>query len=121
MITLTWAALLYAALTALCLSLNRHHRDVFHGRPTRLSQQQLRWLGCAGIVLSLIYCLLNAPGGRAWVQWFCTLAALGYGLNFGLAYVPRALPRSGVVALGMAVSGVCYAIAQCHGPGGAAL
>lgn len=103
MIVLTWAALLYAALTSLCLSLNRHHREVFNGRITRLNQRSLRWLGFIGIAASLACCLWLAPNGRSWVLWFCALAGLGYGLNFALAYVPRLIPAAGKLALGLAL------------------
>lgn len=103
MIVLTWSALLYAALTSLCLSLNRHHRDVFNGRATRLSQRTLCWLGFIGVGASLVCCLLPAPGGSSWVMWFCALTGLGYVLNFGLAYIPRLVPGVGKVALGGAL------------------
>lgn len=100
---LTWVALLYAALTALSLSVSRHSRDVFNGRPTLLSPRSLRWLGFTGIAASLIYCLIAAPSGRSWVMWFCALTVLGYGLNTALAYVPRLVPLAGQCAFGVAL------------------
>ncbi|MFP3517709.1 DUF3325 domain-containing protein [Pseudomonas sp. SIMBA_077] len=103
MSVLTWAALLYAALTAVSLSVNRHYRDAFDGRPTRLSPRSLRWLGFTGIAVSLIYCLITAPGGRSWVMWCCALTALGYALNTALAYAPRLVPLAGQGALGVAL------------------
>lgn len=102
---MSWVALLYAALTALCLSLNRHHRDVFAGRTTRLGPLALRTLGFAGLCLSLGLCLAGNATGPAWVMWFCAFAGLGYALIWALAYVPRAVPVSGVLALGLVVGG----------------
>lgn len=103
MSVLTWAALLYAALTALSLSVHRHYRDVFKGHPTRLSPLSLRWLGSFGMAVSLVYCLIAAPTGRSWVTWFCALTLLGYALNTALAYAPRLVPLAGQGAFGVAL------------------
>ena len=100
---LTWSALLYASLTAVCLSMSRHHRDAFEGRQPWPGPGVLRALGFMGIGISLICCLVSAPGGKSWVMWFCAFTALGYAINLALAYAPRFMPLAGKVALGVAL------------------
>ncbi|MBD8599018.1 DUF3325 family protein [Pseudomonas sp. CFBP 8772] len=103
---LTWSALLYAALTALCLSLNRHYRDVFNNRPIWPSQRALRCLGFTGIAGSLIFCIASTPDGRSWVMWFCTFAVLGYTISVGLAYFPHFISLAGKTAVTMFLTAV---------------
>ena len=51
----------FAALAALCLSLNRHHAEIFVTKPSGRRVVLLRVLGWAGLVLLLSYC----PGCRS--------------------------------------------------------
>lgn len=99
----SWAGLLYPALVALCLSMDRHWRQVFPARPLTPRAILLRGAGFVGLLVSLAWCLGQASGARAWVDWCCTFALLAGALSLGLALAPRWVPISAAAGLALCV------------------
>ncbi len=93
----------FAALSALCLSLNRHHAEIFGTRPSGHRVVLLRVVGWAGILV----CLLVAGEAEGWgfgpVQWIGTLSGAGAGLVLLLSYRPQWVAPAGGGALGLAM------------------
>ncbi|MFY9290134.1 MAG: DUF3325 domain-containing protein [Methylorubrum rhodinum] len=98
-------SLSFAALSALCLSLNRHHAETFGSKPGMRRVMLLRVLGWAGIGL----CLIVAGEAEGWdfgpVQWIGAVSGAGIGLVLLLSYRPRLVALAGTVALGLAMVG----------------
>lgn len=94
----------FAALSALCLSLNRHHAEVFRSRPGGRRVVLLRLLGWAGLGLGL----LAAGQAEGWafgpVQWIGTLTGTGLGLVLLLSYRPRLVGPACAAALVLAAA-----------------
>lgn len=95
----------FAALAALCLSLNRHQSEVLHTRPSGRQVAGLRVLGWFGIVLSLI--LAGQAEGWAFgpVQWVGALTGAGVLLVLLLSYRPRLVAPACALALLAAATG----------------
>lgn len=93
-------ALCYSGMAALCLSMDRHHRQVWH----RTAPARQRWLHIVGWILLAIAIW---PCVRAWgssvgvVVWFGLLSAAALVLVFLLPYRPKA----SVWLMGIAVLG----------------
>lgn len=102
------AAFLYAGLTCLCLSMDRHYRQVWAGNPTVPCSRALRF---AGSVLVAGSCLLACLQGRSWslglVAWFGFLTAALFALAFMLPYAPRFTVLAAVV-LPFAAGGLSF-------------
>lgn len=106
MLLMTWASLLYSALVALCLSMERHQRQVLsNGRP-RLSARWLRLAGFAGLLVSLLECVGYSGTTCSWVDWFCVLAVLGGAVNLALTYRPGTVLPSAKASAVLAVVGL---------------
>ncbi|WPO97936.1 DUF3325 domain-containing protein [Pseudomonas sp. HR96] len=99
-----WIGLLYPALVALCLSMDRHWRQVFPGRKAPRHATLLRGPGFAGLLASLVLCLSHANGARAWVDWCCTFAVLAGTLSLTLALAPRWVPASAAAGLALGLA-----------------
>ncbi|WP_342148456.1 DUF3325 domain-containing protein [Methylorubrum sp. SB2] len=95
----------FAALVALCLSLNRHHAEISGTRPSGRRVALLRVLGWAGLALGL----LVAGEAEGWsfgpVRWVGALSGAGAGLVLLLSYRPRLVAPAGAAALGLALAG----------------
>jgi hypothetical protein len=97
-------ALAFAGFGTLCLSMERHARQVFGAIPGTFRRSMAAVLGWGLLASSLIPSLQNygmSIGIAAWLG-FLTLAALAVGLL--LTYAPRPLPylAPGILALGFA-------------------
>ncbi|MDR1662396.1 MAG: DUF3325 domain-containing protein [Azoarcus sp.] len=97
-------ALAFAGFGALCLSMERHAKQVFGSIPGPLRRLVAAVLGWGLLAFSLLPSLQNygvSIGIAAWLG-FLTLAATAVGLL--LAYAPRPLPylAPGILALGFA-------------------
>ncbi|KQT46601.1 iron transporter [Methylobacterium sp. Leaf456] len=94
----------FAALSALCLSLNRHHAESFGAKPSGRRVVLLRVLGWIGIGL----CLIVAGEAEGWgfgpVQWIGAMTGAGVGLVLLLSYRPRLVATAGAAALGLAMT-----------------
>lgn len=94
----------FAALAALCLSLNRHHADIFGTKPSGRRVVLLRILGWAGLVLGLVVAGEAEGWGFGPVQWIGALSGAGAGLVLLLSYRPRLVAPAGATALGLALA-----------------
>lgn len=89
----------FAGLTALCLSLNRHHAEIFDRRVERRAVLRLRAFGWAALAVSLF--VAGAWEGWAFgpVQWFGALTGAAVGLVLLLSYRPRYVAPAALTAL----------------------
>jgi hypothetical protein len=90
------ALLAYSGLTALCLAMNRHHRQLWH-RPASLQRALVfRLIGIGLLAGSLLASTAAAGVSRGMVAWFGVLPLATLGLIGLLPLSPRA---AGVLAL----------------------
>ncbi|ATY34160.1 DUF3325 domain-containing protein [Sphingomonas psychrotolerans] len=105
------AGLLYLGLFALAAGMSRHAPALL-GRwhaPRRVDR--LPRAGWVLIALSLVAALLTPDWSRALVTWF-GLAPLAAGIVLlSLAFAPRLARVSAVLAIGMAIVGLAFALA----------
>ncbi len=94
------AGLTYAALTALCVGFDRHHRQLRPGRvkPSARWQVAIRVGGWLLLALSLWISLRAWGNDIGWVAWFGLLSLATTLLVMQLAYAPRRV----LVAAGIA-------------------
>lgn len=102
--------LCFAALTALCLSLNRHHAEVLQAKPSARRVMLLRILGWTGIGLSLPVAGVAEGWNFGPVQWLGTLTGAAVALVLLLSYQPHLVGRAcgASVALVLAVSALLH-------------
>lgn len=89
----------FAALAALCLSLNRHHAEVFDRKAERTTVLGLRAFGWGMIALSFLVAGLWEGWAFGPVQGIGALIGAGLGLVLLLSYRPRSVAPAAVVAL----------------------
>lgn len=89
----------FAALSALCLSLDRHHREVFQSKPGKRRVVLLRTAGWVGIGLSLLLAGHLEGWAFAPVLWIGALTGAGVALVLLLSYRPRSVYPASAVAL----------------------
>ncbi|MBD8907211.1 DUF3325 domain-containing protein [Methylorubrum zatmanii] len=92
----------FAALAALCLSLNRHHAEVFDRKAERAAVLRLRAFGWAAIAASLVVAGIGEGWAFGPVQWIGALTGAALGLVLLLSYRPRYVAPAALVALGVA-------------------
>ncbi|MFC7662340.1 DUF3325 domain-containing protein [Methylorubrum suomiense] len=97
-------SLCFAALTALCLSLNRHHTEVFQSKPSARRILLLRVLGWTGIGLSLTVAGVAEGWNFGPVQWIGTLTGAAVALVLLLSYRPRLIGQACGAAIALAVA-----------------
>ncbi|HEY8427941.1 MAG TPA: DUF3325 domain-containing protein [Sandaracinaceae bacterium] len=90
--------LAYAGFTAVCLAMERHHRQLLGRPPARRTATSLRATGFVLLGLALAACLLTYDGSVGVILWLGLLTAAGLALVFLLPYAPR-------LAAGLAVGG----------------
>lgn len=96
-------ALSFAAMAALCLSMDRHHAAAFLVRPTRRRALALRIAGWAGIGLSFAAAVLLDGWNFGPVQWIGTLSGAALLTVALLAYRPGWLRPAALAAIPLAV------------------
>ena len=89
----------FAALTALCLCLDRHHAEVFGRRAGRARRIGLRFAGWAGLALSLCVAGLGEGWGFGTVQWIGAVTGAGLALVLLLSYRPGWVRPAAIVLL----------------------
>ncbi|TFZ60370.1 DUF3325 domain-containing protein [Methylorubrum sp. Q1] len=92
-------SLSFAGLAALCLSLNRHHAEVFDRRAERAAVLRLRLFGWLAIALSLVVAGLWEGWAFGPVQWIGALTGAALGLVLLLSYRPRYVAPAALAAL----------------------
>ena len=83
------ALLCYAGLTALCLSMDRHHADLLGSKPRQRRRLGLKLLGWLSLGLSLWAAVVAAGWGLGVVQWFAELMLSALLLVLLMPYRPR--------------------------------
>ncbi|UXY13658.1 DUF3325 domain-containing protein [Chitiniphilus purpureus] len=91
--------LCYAAFSALCLSMDGHHREVFGRVPTRSRGQGLRLAGWLLLATSFAAALHDAGAPQGSVYWVGLLTASAGALVLLLTYAPRRVGLGAVLAL----------------------
>ena len=103
-------ALAYAGLTALCLSMQRHHRQAMNRAVTPMARTGLIVAGWLCLLASILPCFVVWDTGTGVVAWIGILSAAGYGLAFLLPYAPRTAVTLG--GLAPVVAGATAVIGQ---------
>ena len=86
------------ALAAACLSLSRHHRDLFGSAPSEFRVRLLRGVALVDGALALAYAIHRLGIELGIVYWACLLMIAGAALVLLLAWRPRwALPTAAVM------------------------
>lgn len=94
------AALLlsYSGLAALCLAMNRHHRQLWHRPASAPRAMLLRSIGIVLLAGSLVASTTAAGTARGVVAWFGVLPLAALGLIGLLPFLPRAAALLAVLA-----------------------
>ncbi|MEG7361129.1 DUF3325 domain-containing protein [Pseudomonas citronellolis] len=88
------------AMTAVCLGLARHHRELFGRAPSEARVRLLRGVALVDGGLALAYCIHLLGIELGLVYWACLLMLATTTLVALLAWLPRlALPAAGPVPL----------------------
>lgn len=91
-------SLTYTAMTALCLAMSRHYRQVWSRPPKAGLSAGLRLGGGTGLLLALAACIEGKGWAIGSMIWFGDVSVAGLALVFMLPYAPR-------VATGLALVG----------------
>ncbi len=95
-------SLAYAGFTCLCLSMRRHHRQVWTGDASAAKLLGFRLAGWLCLVLSLSVCIGVWGWAVGLVVWFGVLTFVGSVLVFLLPYAPRTAAILAIVASALA-------------------
>lgn len=96
-------ALGFAAMAALCLSMNRHHSAAFIGKPSRRRAFVLRFAGWAGIALSFTGAVALDGWNFGPVQWIGTLSFAALLVAVLCSYRPGWIRPAALAALPVAL------------------
>ncbi|WP_422368577.1 DUF3325 domain-containing protein [Pelagibius sp.] len=107
--TMLALSLAYAGFTGVCLSMQRHRRQVWAQGPSPAANTVLRIAGWLCLGLSLLPCFAVWGAAIAAVAWFGVLSVAGFVLAFLLPYAPRSTAALAVIAL---LFGVLSAFAE---------
>ena len=81
--------LCYAGFVALCLSLDRHHGELLHSKPTPIRRLGLRLGGWLLLIVSIWPAVFAAGWSQGLVQWCAVLMLSALLLVLLLPYRPR--------------------------------
>jgi hypothetical protein len=90
------AVLAYSGLTAACLAMNRHHRQLWHRPASARRAWGLRLAGGCLLAGSLLACIAAAGTPRGIVAWFGVLPLAALAL---IALLPLSPRTAGVLAV----------------------
>lgn len=93
----------FSGFSALALSLDRHHRAVFHAPVSRSRIGGLRAAGWSGLGLSFAAAVASAGWSFGPVQWIGSLTAAALAVVALIAFWPTALRTAALAALPLAV------------------
>lgn len=91
-------AFAYAGMTALCLAMRKHYRQVWNRDPVQAERTGLRIAGWILLIVSLALCIMSWGAAIGPVGWFGMLSVAGLILIFLLPYLPRLAVSLGVLA-----------------------
>ena len=95
-------ALSFAGLSALCLAMDRHHRAILAGVPSRTRARALRWTGWCGIAVSFAAAIITADWNFGPVQWLGSLTGAALLVVGLVSYRPGWVRPAAVLALPLA-------------------
>ncbi len=95
--------LAYGGMTALCLAMNRHYRQVRFGRPSLQLKWILRSTGTALLLVALLLGIIGWGPTIGPVVWFGVLSVSALILIFMLPYRPRLVLRSSLAVSPLAL------------------
>lgn len=95
-------ALSFAGLSALCLAMDRHHRAIFLGSPSRRRARALRVAGWCGIGAAFAAAVITADWNFGPVQWLGSLTGAALLVVGLVSYRPRWVRPAALVALPVA-------------------
>lgn len=101
--TLSAVLLAYAGLTALCLAMDRHHRQVWEFAPRASRRMLLRLTGWTLIAGSFLVCSYGFGWSIGLVVWCAALTAALVVLVPLITYRNRLVPHAAAVAALLAV------------------
>jgi Protein of unknown function (DUF3325) len=90
--TLIAFALTLAAMTILCVAMDKHSAQVWGRKPSTTQRVSLRVLGWMLLAAACAFCVQAFGVGIGLVMWFGLLNVAGLLLAFLLPYRPRLLP-----------------------------
>lgn len=99
-------ALAYAGMTAMCLAMRKHYRQIWNRDPVQAERNGLRIAGWILLIISLGLCITGWGGSIGPVAWFGMLSVTGLILIFLLPYLPRLIVSLGVLAPLLSLIGV---------------
>lgn len=102
-------ALAYSGFTAICLSMDKHHRQVWRRPVERAIANVLRASGFVLLAAALVVCTASFPGSLGIVVWLGLLTAAGVPLVIVLPYAPRAAAAAAAWAPIAAVTFLAWA------------
>lgn len=91
-------ALCYSGLGGVCLAMDRHYRQVCQRSASPMRTQTLRFGGWLFLALSLLACMRGSGASVGAVLWLGVLSTCAAAIVVMLAYTPRALGRSALIA-----------------------
>lgn len=100
--------LAYGGLTALCLAMNRHYRQVRFGAPDRRFKVLMRINGSILLLLALVLGIDGRGPTIGPVVWFGVLSVSGLALIFLLPYYPRMVVKSNWIVTPLATAAAVY-------------
>lgn len=95
-------ALSFAGLAALCLAMDRHHRAIVLGPPSRRRARTLRWTGWAGLAASFAAAIITSDWNFGPVQWLGSLTGAALLLVGLVSYRPGWVRPAAILALPLA-------------------
>jgi len=102
----------FSGLSALALSLDRHHRAVFRTSVSRRRLRGLRAAGWSGLGLSCAAAIASAGWSVGPVQWIGSLTGSALAVVALIAYRPTALRAAALAALPLATLTLPFALRQ---------
>jgi hypothetical protein len=100
-------ALAFGGFTALCLSMDRHQRDVFGRKLPSLPSRWLRILGWVVLGASLVTCTVGQGWALGTVLWCGVLTAAAGLLVLIISYAARIVAAAGILMLAGALVMLC--------------
>lgn len=99
-------AFAYAGMTALCLAMRKHYRQVWNRNPIQAERISLRIAAWILLIASLALCIMGWGASIGPVAWFGMLSVTGLILIFLLPCLPRLAVSLGVLAPLLSLIGI---------------
>ncbi|WP_026597482.1 DUF3325 domain-containing protein [Methylobacterium sp. 77] len=94
----------FSGLACLCLSMDRHGRTLFHGRPSRQRDLAFRAAGWLAIALAFAAAIVTADWNFGPVQWLGSLTGSALIVVALMSYRPAWIRPAAIAALPLAMA-----------------